>query len=59
MANSPEVIYKQVVVIDGKEFTTFSCDYSEYIKSELEGECSVLDSTIVDMVLGNLESGGL
>jgi len=34
-----QVIYKEIISIDGREYTVMSCDYSDSIAELIEDEC--------------------
>ncbi len=53
------IIYKECVVIDDREYTIFSCDYSDSIAGQIsdeiiEGDAQSIIDSIIDDVTNNM-----
>ena len=46
-----QIIEKTIIIIDGKEFITRSCDFSQCVSEyEKEQECELDDQEIIDYI---------
>jgi hypothetical protein len=53
-----EIIYKQIVEIDSKQYTIFACDYSESISELVEqGEIGSDSQSAIDHIFSEIETG--
>ena len=53
-----EIIYKQIVEIDGKQYTIFACDCSESISELVEqGEIGSDSQSAIDHIFSEIETG--
>jgi len=53
-----EIIYKQIIEIDGKQYTIFACDYSESVSELVEqGEIESDSQSAIDHIFSEIETG--